>query len=145
MEFSWTTGPYEFMGERFDGVECAATRLCVSDDPVVGWEMGLGVGDDLDGLEPGKRVEFGSDANIGCFADAERAVPHVHGRHAGTARQRAVGRAVRADTRRGAPGRPGHVPGGVGRCRLAGPHQDRRGGLDRRHQRHAGRQGLTRR
>ncbi|MER5787308.1 DUF4241 domain-containing protein [Streptomyces sp. NPDC001980] len=70
VEFSWTAGPYEFMGEHFDGVECAATRLCVSDDPVAGWEMGLGVDDDLDGLEPGERVEFGSDANIGCFADA---------------------------------------------------------------------------
>ncbi|MFE6910155.1 hypothetical protein [Streptomyces erythrochromogenes] len=27
--------------EHVDGVECAATRLCISDDPVVGWEMGL--------------------------------------------------------------------------------------------------------
>ena len=26
--------------------------------------------DDLDGLQPGERVEFGADADFGCFADA---------------------------------------------------------------------------
>ncbi|MFD3775305.1 DUF4241 domain-containing protein [Streptomyces sp. NPDC058612] len=70
VEIAWTAGPYEFFGERFDGVECAATRLCVSDDPVAGWEMGVGVVDDVDGLRPGEVPRFGADANAGCFADA---------------------------------------------------------------------------
>lgn len=70
MEIAWTAGPYEFFGERFDGVECAATRLCISDDPVVAWEMGLGVDDDVDRLPPGERPRFGADHNVGCFADA---------------------------------------------------------------------------
>jgi hypothetical protein len=51
-------------------VACAAARLCVSDEPVAGWELGLSVDDDPDRLEPGERVQFGSDADIGCFADA---------------------------------------------------------------------------
>ncbi|MFH9470829.1 hypothetical protein ACH4LT_26670 [Streptomyces clavifer] len=50
VEIAWTAGPYEFMGEHVDGVECAATRLCISDDPVVGWEMGLSVEDDMPGF-----------------------------------------------------------------------------------------------
>ncbi len=29
VEIAWTAGPYEFMGEHVDGVECAATR-CAS-------------------------------------------------------------------------------------------------------------------
>nr|WTA23897.1 DUF4241 domain-containing protein [Streptomyces sp. NBC_00853] len=70
VEIAWTAGPYEFFGEHFDGVECAATRLCISDDPVIGWEMGLGVEDDVDRLQPGEEPRFYSDANIGCFADA---------------------------------------------------------------------------
>ncbi|MGB9996774.1 DUF4241 domain-containing protein [Streptomyces pseudogriseolus] len=70
MEIAWTAGPYEFFGEHFDGVECAATRLCISDEPVTGWEMALGVDDDVDRLQPGERVRFSSDANVGCFADA---------------------------------------------------------------------------
>ncbi|MEU4149849.1 DUF4241 domain-containing protein [Streptomyces sp. NPDC026659] len=70
VEIAWTAGPYEFFGERFDGVACAATRLRVSDEPVAGWEMGLGVDDDIDRLQPGEKPRFGSDANVGCFADA---------------------------------------------------------------------------
>ena len=70
VEIAWTAGPYEFFGEHCDGVECAATRLCVSDDPVVGWEMGLGVDDDIARLKPGEKIGFSSDANVGCFADA---------------------------------------------------------------------------
>ncbi|QDY80025.1 hypothetical protein [Streptomyces qinzhouensis] len=38
IEIAWTAGPYEFFGERFDGVEYAAARLVISDDPVFGWE-----------------------------------------------------------------------------------------------------------
>ncbi|MGJ5748754.1 uncharacterized protein DUF4241 [Streptomyces puniciscabiei] len=70
VEIAWTAGPYEFFGEQFDGVACAATRLRISDDPVVGWEMGLGVDDDVDRLQPGEQIRFYSDANVGCFADA---------------------------------------------------------------------------
>ncbi|MGV9338593.1 DUF4241 domain-containing protein [Streptomyces sp. NPDC003688] len=70
VEIAWTAGPYEFFGERFDGVACAATRLRVSDEPVAGWEMGLSVDDDIDRLQPGEKPGFGSDANAGCFADA---------------------------------------------------------------------------
>ncbi|MEU8621542.1 DUF4241 domain-containing protein [Streptomyces sp. NPDC048623] len=70
VEIAWTAGPYEFMGEHCDGIECAATRLCISDEPVVGWEMGLGVEDDTDRLQPGDKPRFYSDANVGCFADA---------------------------------------------------------------------------
>ncbi|WP_373024773.1 DUF4241 domain-containing protein [Streptomyces yangpuensis] len=70
VEIAWTAGPYEFMGEHVDGVECAATRLCISDDPVVGWEMGLSVEDDIARLQPGEEPRFFSDANVGCFADA---------------------------------------------------------------------------
>lgn len=70
VEIAWTTGPYEFFGEPCDGVESAATRLCISDDPVVGWEMGLGVDEDIDRLQAGDEPRFYSDANVGCFADA---------------------------------------------------------------------------
>ncbi|MEJ8645987.1 DUF4241 domain-containing protein [Streptomyces sp. MS1.HAVA.3] len=70
VEIAWTAGPYEFFGEHVDGVECAATRLCIGDDPVVGWEMGLGVDEDIDQLQAGDEPRFFSDANVGCFADA---------------------------------------------------------------------------
>ncbi|MFF3861542.1 DUF4241 domain-containing protein [Streptomyces sp. NPDC002209] len=70
VEIAWTAGPYEFFGEQFDGVECAATRLHISDDPVVGWEMGLGVDDDIDLLPPREEPRFAADHNVGCFADA---------------------------------------------------------------------------
>jgi hypothetical protein len=71
VEIAWTAGPYEFFGEHVDGIACAATRIRLSDDPVAGWEMGLGIHDDVDRLQPGEEVRFFSDANIGCFADAE--------------------------------------------------------------------------
>lgn len=70
VEIAWTAGPYEFFGEHFDGVECAATRLRISDAAVVGWEMGLGVGEDIDRLPPSEHPRFGADHNVGCFADA---------------------------------------------------------------------------
>ncbi|MFJ9372635.1 DUF4241 domain-containing protein [Streptomyces sp. NPDC101455] len=71
VEIAWTAGPYEFFGEHFDGIACAATRIRLSHDPVAGWEMGLGIHDDIDRLQPGEQVGFSSDANFGCFADAE--------------------------------------------------------------------------
>ncbi|MFE5243017.1 DUF4241 domain-containing protein [Streptomyces sp. NPDC056627] len=70
VELAWTAGPYEFFGEHCDGVERAATRLRVSDQPVCRWEAGLGVDDDVDRLQPGDRPRFHSDSNVGCFADA---------------------------------------------------------------------------
>ncbi|RST09000.1 DUF4241 domain-containing protein [Streptomyces sp. WAC07149] len=70
VEIAWTAGPYEFFGEHVEGVECAATRLCIGDDPVVGWEMGLAVDEDIDRLQAGHAPRFFSDANVGCFADA---------------------------------------------------------------------------
>ncbi|MFB0626954.1 DUF4241 domain-containing protein [Streptomyces sp. AB3(2024)] len=70
VEIAWTAGPYEFFGEHFDGIESAATRLRISDVPVIGWEMGLGVDEDIDRLSPGEKPRFGADHNVGCFADA---------------------------------------------------------------------------
>ncbi|GAA3399263.1 DUF4241 domain-containing protein [Streptomyces roseoviridis] len=70
VDIAWSAGPYEFMGEHFDGVARAATRLCVSDAPVAGWETGLSVHEDIDRLQPGEEPRFFSDANVGCFADA---------------------------------------------------------------------------
>ncbi|MFF0746779.1 DUF4241 domain-containing protein [Streptomyces sp. NPDC004111] len=70
VEIAWAAGPYEFFGERVDGVESAATRLRISDAAVVGWEMCLGAGEDIDRLPPGERPRFGADHNVGCFADA---------------------------------------------------------------------------
>ncbi|MEV4974634.1 DUF4241 domain-containing protein [Streptomyces scopuliridis] len=62
VEIAWTAGPYEFFGEHFDGVECAATRLCISNDPAAEWEMGLGVDDDIERLQQGQQFRFGADA-----------------------------------------------------------------------------------
>ncbi|MFF2775553.1 DUF4241 domain-containing protein [Streptomyces sp. NPDC058052] len=70
VEVAWTAGPYAFLGRRFDGVECAATRLRVSDEPVAGWEAGLGVADDIARLQPGERPRVAAGANVVCFADA---------------------------------------------------------------------------
>lgn len=70
VEAAWTEAPYEFMGERFDGREVAAIRLCVTEAPVVGWEMALSVADDIETLRPGSRIGFNSETNMGSFADA---------------------------------------------------------------------------
>ncbi|MFF4448339.1 DUF4241 domain-containing protein [Streptomyces sp. NPDC001502] len=70
LEAAWTTGPYEFMGEDFDGREVAAVRLCVSQEQVVSWEMALSVSDDIEQIRPEDRIGFNSETNMGCFADA---------------------------------------------------------------------------
>ncbi|GGV90045.1 hypothetical protein GCM10010228_77680 [Streptomyces massasporeus] len=70
VEAAWTEAPYEFMGERFDGREVAAIRLCITEAPVAGWEMALGVEDDIDTLRPGSRIGFNSETNMGSFSDA---------------------------------------------------------------------------
>ncbi|MER6202004.1 DUF4241 domain-containing protein [Streptomyces sp. NPDC001586] len=71
VEAAWTEAPYEHGGEQFDGRECAATRLRVSDDPVVVWEAGIGVNDDIGDAEIAA-AGFHSDSDAtGAIADAE--------------------------------------------------------------------------
>ncbi|WP_186767911.1 DUF4241 domain-containing protein [Streptomyces qinzhouensis] len=70
VETAWTSAPFEYLGETLDLRDCSGTRLIVRDEPVVGWEMALGVGERVEdvpqGLEPGVYLEAGP----GCFADA---------------------------------------------------------------------------
>ncbi|MFE6766678.1 DUF4241 domain-containing protein [Streptomyces sp. NPDC057689] len=70
VDTAWVEAPHEFMGEYFSGRECAAIRLCVSDAPIVGWEMGLAVGEDVERLQQGQEVGFETDTAMGCFSDA---------------------------------------------------------------------------
>lgn len=71
VEAAWTEAPYEFGGKYFDGRECAATRLRVSDDPVVVWEAGVGVNDDIGDADVAA-AGFHSDSEaMGAIADAE--------------------------------------------------------------------------
>ncbi|WP_266601753.1 DUF4241 domain-containing protein [Streptomyces sp. NBC_01214] len=71
VEVAWTQAPYEFGGTYFDGRECAATRLCVSDDPVVVWEAGVGVNDDIGDADVAA-AGFHSDSEaMGAIADVE--------------------------------------------------------------------------
>ncbi|MFI6874579.1 DUF4241 domain-containing protein [Streptomyces sp. NPDC050400] len=67
---AWVEAPYEFMGETFDGRECAAVRLLVRDEPVSVWEMALGVHDDTEQLISGDVIGFQTDTAMGAFADA---------------------------------------------------------------------------
>ncbi|WP_186768257.1 DUF4241 domain-containing protein [Streptomyces qinzhouensis] len=70
MEVAWTRAPYVFMDEAFEGRESAGCRLIIRDEPVAGWEMGLGV-ERQPGNMPAREVkEFGIDTGMGCFADA---------------------------------------------------------------------------
>ncbi|MFI8339431.1 DUF4241 domain-containing protein [Streptomyces sp. NPDC085639] len=71
VEAAWTEAPYAHGGEYFDGRECAATRLRVSDDPVVVREAGVGVNDDV-GEADVAAAGFHSDREAtGAIADAE--------------------------------------------------------------------------
>lgn len=71
VEAAWTEAPYTFMDEHFDGRECAAVRLCLGDEPVAGWEMALGVDDDIERLRAGEGVGFHpAELATGGFADA---------------------------------------------------------------------------
>ncbi|MFD8565901.1 DUF4241 domain-containing protein [Streptomyces sp. NPDC059639] len=70
VEASWVEAPYEFMGQRFDGRECAAVRLLVRDEPASVWEIALGVDDDVQQLVSGEEVGFQTDTAMGAFADA---------------------------------------------------------------------------
>jgi hypothetical protein len=58
------------MGERFDGREVAAVRLCITEAAVASWEMALGVEDDIETIHPGDRIGFNSETNMGSFSDA---------------------------------------------------------------------------
>ncbi|MFI2474656.1 DUF4241 domain-containing protein [Nocardia xishanensis] len=49
--------------------ECAATRLRIRDEPVVTWELVLGVGEDPSG-PPADSAGFEAEEAMGCFADA---------------------------------------------------------------------------
>ncbi|MEU1077251.1 MULTISPECIES: DUF4241 domain-containing protein [unclassified Streptomyces] len=69
VEASWVEAPYEFMGEQFDGRECAAVRLRVRDEPVSVWEIALGVDDEAERPVPGE-AGFETDTAMGAFADA---------------------------------------------------------------------------
>ncbi|MGW2681394.1 DUF4241 domain-containing protein [Streptomyces sp. NPDC001436] len=70
VDAAWVAAPHEFMGEYASGRECAAIRLCVSNDPITEWEMGLAVGDDIERLQQGQGVGFETDTAMGCFSDA---------------------------------------------------------------------------
>ncbi|MBB6421956.1 DUF4241 domain-containing protein [Streptomyces sp. AK010] len=70
VEASWVEAPYEFMGESFDGRECAALRLLVRNEPVSVWEMTLGVDEDVEQLVSGDEIGFETDTAMGAFADA---------------------------------------------------------------------------
>ncbi|MFD7900878.1 DUF4241 domain-containing protein [Kitasatospora sp. NPDC059747] len=71
VEAAWTEAPYDFMGERHDGRQVAAVRLLVAEAPVARWEMGLGVGDDIERIRPGgRRIGFRTETNTGSFGDA---------------------------------------------------------------------------
>ncbi|MEU9417377.1 DUF4241 domain-containing protein [Streptomyces sp. NPDC048272] len=70
VDAAWVEDTHEFMGEHVSGRECAAIRLCVSDDPIVGWDMSLAVGDDIERLQTGQEVGFETDTAMGCFSDA---------------------------------------------------------------------------
>ncbi|MFI5963384.1 DUF4241 domain-containing protein [Streptomyces asoensis] len=70
LEASWIEAPYEFMGESFDGRECAAVRLLVRDEPVSVWEFALGVDDPAEQIVPGDEMGFQTDTAMGAFADA---------------------------------------------------------------------------
>lgn len=71
VEAAWTGVPYEHGGKYFDGRECAATRLCVSDEPVVIWEAGVGVSDDIGDADVAA-AGFHSDGEaMGAIADAQ--------------------------------------------------------------------------
>lgn len=66
--------------EYFDGRECAATRLRVSGDPVVGWEAGAGVDHDIGDADVAA-AGFHSDSEAtGAIADAEGWAPVWIGR-----------------------------------------------------------------
>lgn len=71
VETAWTEAPYEHGGEYFDGRKGAATRLRVSADPVVVWEAGAGVTDDIGDADIAA-AGFHSDSDAtGAIADAE--------------------------------------------------------------------------
>ncbi|MEU9047817.1 MULTISPECIES: DUF4241 domain-containing protein [unclassified Kitasatospora] len=68
VDVSWADWPQLSDGYYNEYRECAATRLRVRDEPVVTWELALGVGED-----PALRAAgagFAAEEAMGCFADA---------------------------------------------------------------------------
>ncbi|WP_224281881.1 DUF4241 domain-containing protein [Streptomyces sp. LS1784] len=68
VDVSWANCPRLADGYYTEHRECAATRLRVRDEPVVTWELALGVGED-----PALRAAgagFEAEDAMGCFADA---------------------------------------------------------------------------
>ncbi|MFI9159037.1 DUF4241 domain-containing protein [Kitasatospora aureofaciens] len=68
VDISWANCPRLANGYYAEHRECAATRLRVRDEPVVTWELALGVGED-----PALRAAgagFAAEDAMGCFADA---------------------------------------------------------------------------
>ncbi|MFD8781211.1 DUF4241 domain-containing protein [Kitasatospora sp. NPDC059599] len=69
VEVSWADSPSLVGGFYAEHRECAATCLRVRDEPVVTWEIALGVGED----EPGGHAAdagFTAEEAMGCLADA---------------------------------------------------------------------------
>ncbi|MEV0292286.1 DUF4241 domain-containing protein [Nocardia sp. NPDC050710] len=69
VEVSWSDVPSLINGCYFERRECAATRLRIRDEPVVTWELVLGVGEDPSGPRA-DRAGFEAEEAMGCFADA---------------------------------------------------------------------------
>ncbi|MER5477329.1 DUF4241 domain-containing protein [Streptomyces sp. NPDC002734] len=69
VEASWVEAPYTFMGESFDGRECAAARLLVRDGPVSVWQVARAADNDTE-WRSGDETGFGTDTSMGAFGDA---------------------------------------------------------------------------
>ncbi|CAM5590663.1 DUF4241 domain-containing protein (plasmid) [Streptomyces viridifaciens] len=68
VDVSWANWPHLSDGYYNEYRQCAATRLRIRDEPVVTWELALGVGED-----PALRAAgagFEAEESMGCFADA---------------------------------------------------------------------------
>ncbi|MEU1289539.1 DUF4241 domain-containing protein [Kitasatospora sp. NPDC005856] len=68
VDVSWADCPHLFDGCYTERRECAATILRVRDEPVVTWELALGVGEDPALRASGAGYE--AEDAMGCFADA---------------------------------------------------------------------------
>ncbi|MFD0526007.1 DUF4241 domain-containing protein [Kitasatospora arboriphila] len=69
VEVAWADSPSLIDGYYREHRECAATRLCVRDEPVVSWEVALGVGEEGPGPDTAASG-FAAEEAMGCFADA---------------------------------------------------------------------------
>uniref|UniRef100_UPI0004C08B6A DUF4241 domain-containing protein n=1 Tax=Streptomyces sp. NRRL B-24484 TaxID=1463833 RepID=UPI0004C08B6A len=67
VDVAWADSPGLLDGSYYEHRECAATRLCVRDEPVVSWEVALGVGEDVSGPHAAD-AGFTAEEAMGCFA-----------------------------------------------------------------------------